>query len=180
MEMIDRLLGVDPTDVILEIGCGVGRVGKYMGPRCSKWIGTDISRGMLNVAALRLRGVPNIQLVELSSVGLREIPDESVSLVYSTVVFMHLYEWDRFRYVKEAFRVLRPGGRCFFDNVDITSTHGWRVFLDGYALDPDKRPSHLSMVSSGDELRTYGVKAGFTEVVVHRWDDAWVGITGLK
>jgi ubiquinone/menaquinone biosynthesis C-methylase UbiE len=180
VEVLERLIGIGASDVILEIGCGVGRVGKLLSPRCRKWIGADISGRMLAVAARRLEGVPNVELVELGAVGLGEIPDASVDAVYCTVVFMHLFEWDRYRYVAEAFRVLKPGGRCFFDNLDITSGHGWKVFTDGLAYDLERRPAHLSMVSSGDELRTYTERAGFREVRVHRWDDAWVGVTGLK
>ena len=180
VDLLDQLVGIEPSDVVLEIGCGVGRVGKILSARCSKWIGTDISGRMLEVAAERLRGCPNVELIELSTVGLGEVPDASVDVAYCTVVFMHLFEWDRYRYVQEAFRVLRPGGRCFFDNLDITSPHGWKVFMEGATFDIEGRPAHLSMTSSGDELSTYAVKAGFSDVRVHRWDDAWVGVTGTK
>src|SRR5262245_10552980 len=180
VEVLERLIGIGAADVFLEIGCGVGRVGKLVSPRCRKWIGADISGRMLAVAASRLEGLPNVELIELGAVGLGEIPDASVDAVYCTVVFMHLFEWDRYRYVAEALRVLKPGGRCFFDNLDITSGHGWKVFTDGLAYDVERRPAHLSMVSSGDELRTYAERAGFRDVRVHRWDDAWVGVTALK
>jgi ubiquinone/menaquinone biosynthesis C-methylase UbiE len=179
-EFLDRFAHVKPTDVVLEIGCGVGRVGKALAPRCATWIGTDVSGNMLKHARQRLGPVPNVQLVELSGVGLQEIASESVDVVYCTVVFMHLLEWDRYRYVLEAFRVLRPGGRCFVDNADIASTHGWSLFMQSFAVDPDKRAPNLSMVSSGDELRAYFTHAGFAEIQVHRWDDAWVGAVGVK
>jgi len=179
-DLLDRFVRIRKSDVILEIGCGVGRVGKFVARRCQKWIGTDISGNMLKYARRRLETVPNVQLIELGEVGLREIESSSVDVVYCTVVFMHLFEWDRYRYVLEAFRVLRRGGRCFFDNVDITSTHGWKVFMDSYAFEPARRPAHLSMVSSGDELLTYARKAGFKDVRLHRWDDAWVGVTGVR
>jgi hypothetical protein len=93
---------------------------------------------------------------------------------------MHLYEWDRFRYVKEAWRVLRPGGRCYFDNIDLTSSKGWEVFEDSNAYRPDERPAYLAMTSTADELRTYGLRAGFDRVETPRWDDAWVAVTGVK
>lgn len=178
--LLDRFVGVHPTDVILEIGCGVGRVGKILSGQCSKWIGTDISGRMLQYAAQRLTGLNNIELVELATVGLQEIADSSVDLVYCTVVFMHLYEWDRFKYVHEALRVLKPGGRCFFDNVDLMSAHGWKVFMDGFAFSVEHRPAHLSMTSTGEELQTYAQRAGFANIAVHRWDEAWVGVTGVK
>jgi ubiquinone/menaquinone biosynthesis C-methylase UbiE len=180
IDIIEQNAGINASDVALEIGCGVGRVGKVLSRRVTTWIGTDISRNMLAHAAVRLNGIHNCVLKELGTVGLREISDQSVDLVYCTVVFMHLLEWDRYRYVAESFRVLKHGGRCFFDNVDITSDHGWKVFSAGYGFDVETRPSQLSMTSTGDELRTYAEKAGFQNIGIHRWDNAWVGVTGVK
>jgi ubiquinone/menaquinone biosynthesis C-methylase UbiE len=168
------------TDVILEVGCGVGRVGKFLAPICREWIGTDISANMLGFARQRLQGLENVKLVELSGSALKEIPSESVDVVYCTVVFMHLFEWDRYRYVHDAHRVLRPGGRIFYDNVDIISPYGKVIFDYALSLDPMARPAFLSMTSTGDELETYARWAGFTDIQVHRWDDAWVGIAAIK
>lgn len=179
-DILDQLVGIRPTDVILEIGCGVGRVGRILSGQCAKWIGADISGRMLRHAAQRLLGLSNIELIELNTVGLQEIADNSVDLVYCTVVFMHLYEWDRFKYIQEALRVLKPGGRCFFDNVDLMSDHGWKVFMDGCAFSLEHRPAHLSMTSTGEELQTYAQRAGFANIAVHRWAGAWVGVTGVK
>lgn len=180
INQLEELVGIKPSDIVLEIGCGVGRVGKLLSPKCAKWIGTDISPNILQYAAQRLQGLKNVEFVELSTVGLQEIPDNSVDVVYCTVVFMHLYEWDRYQYVKEAFRVLKPGGRCYFDNVDITSNHGWKVFMDGFSVDIKARPAHISMVSTGDELETYARKAGLENVRIDRRAEAWVIVTGIK
>lgn len=178
--VLEQKVGILPTDVVLEIGCGVGRVGRVVAPRCRQWIGTDISSGMIGHATRRLADLRNVRFVELHDVGLAGIPDASVDVVYCTVVFMHLYEWDRYRYVQEAHRVLRPGGRCYFDNVDITSAHGWKVFTDSASYPPAERPAYLPMTSSADELRTYATRAGFAQVAVHQWDDAWVAVTGVR
>jgi len=178
--VLSEYVGLKTTDVILEIGCGMGRVGKVLAPGCDRWIGTDISSGMLACARHHLLGLNNIELVELKEVGLKPIPDASIDMVYCTVVFMHLFEWDRYRYVEEAMRVLKPGGRCYFDNVDITTDHGWEVFQEGARFPATERPAHLSMTSSGDELESYGKRAGFADVKLHRWGGAWVAITGRK
>lgn len=179
-QILESTTGLRPDDVILEIGCGVGRVGTVLAPRCKHWIGTDISGKMVRHAQERLAAFDNITVVELSTVGLAEIPDASVDLVYCTVVFMHLYEWDRWQYVKEAFRVLKPGGRCHFDNMAIGSEHGWQMLLAGAAFPLDRRPAHLSMVSSGEELESYATRAGFDDVKVHRFDEGWVAVAGRK
>jgi SAM-dependent methyltransferase len=118
--------------------------------------------------------------VELATVGLQEFPLDSFDLVYCTVVFMHLLPWDRYRYVEEAFRVLRPGGSCYFDNVPLDSDHGWKVFTESAAYPLDRRPAHLSMCSTREELRVYLVKAGFTEVQVRDLPNGFIAATGRK
>jgi cyclopropane fatty-acyl-phospholipid synthase-like methyltransferase len=89
---LETLVGIKSTDIILEIGCGVGRVGGVLASRRAKWIGTDISANMIRLANQRLKALHNIQLITLGSGDLKEIEDESVDLVCCTVVFMHLYE----------------------------------------------------------------------------------------
>jgi tRNA G46 methylase TrmB len=77
--ILEEYVGIKSSDVALEIGCGVGRVGKVLSKRVSRWIGTDISSNMLAHAAQRLNGIENVELTELSTVGLKEIPDQSVA-----------------------------------------------------------------------------------------------------
>ena len=121
-------VGVDSSDVVLEIGSGIGRVGKQLAPRCRRWIGCDVSPNMLKIAAERLREFSNVELVEISGHDLKPIADHSIDLVYCTVVFMHLEQWDRYNYVEEAFRVLRAGGKLYVDNANLCSEKGWEIF----------------------------------------------------
>ncbi|MDX2187058.1 MAG: class I SAM-dependent methyltransferase [Opitutaceae bacterium] len=175
-----QTIGLTPFDIILEIGCGVGRVGKLLAPQCIHWIGTDISSGMIGHARKRLEGLDNVTLIELSGVGLREIYSNSLDVVYCTIVFMHLYEWDRYTYVAEAFRTLRPGGRCFFDNVSLSTKAGWDMFEAGRAYPLDRRPAHLSMCSTREELFTYLRRAGFQDVTVHTLPNGRIAAVGRK
>ena len=173
-------VGLFPNDVILEIGCGIARVGKPLSEICLQWFGADISGAMLRHAAARLKDRPNAKLVELSTVGLREFPRDSFDLVYCTIVFMHLFEWDRYRYVEEAFRVLRPGGRCYFDNLPFDTEHGWAVFTQGTRYGLDRRPAHMSMLSSREELTVYLRRAGFLDVKIHELHNGMIAATGRK
>lgn len=173
-------VGINQDDVILEIGCGIGRVGKPLSRQCLHWFGADISGVMLGHAAARLRERPNTTLVELATVGLQEFPRDAFDLVYCTTVFMHLLEWDRYRYVEEALRVLRPGGRCYFDNYPLDSETGWGVFMAGSAYPLERRPAHMSLSSSREELRTYLAKAGFADGAVHDLANGMIAATGRK
>jgi SAM-dependent methyltransferase len=92
-DVLLRTVGINPEDVVLEIGCGVGRVGRSVAPLCREWIGCDVSPPMLNLARTYLADLQNVRLVETSGFDLGAIASESVDVVYCTVVFMHLDEW---------------------------------------------------------------------------------------
>jgi SAM-dependent methyltransferase len=155
-----------PSDVVLEIGCGVGRVGVKLAPQCAQWIGCDVSSYMLAHAQRALTGITNARFVQLNGVDLAGVDDASVDVVYCTAVFMHLDEWERYRYVIEAFRVLKPGGRVYYDNFSLLSPEGWRVFEELMRLDPAARPPNISKASTPEELRAYAEHAGFAEIRV--------------
>ena len=165
LKALESTVGILTNDTILEIGCGVGRVGQVLSPLCKLWIGCDVSSNMLNHARKRLDQFNNIKLIELSGYDLKPVPDASVDLVYCTVVFMHLDEWDRYNYVLEGHRVLRPGGRIFIDNFSLCSDEGWKVFeTHRNGFHPSQRPSHIAKSSTPQELETYLKRAGFGSV----------------
>ncbi|HZZ18404.1 MAG TPA: class I SAM-dependent methyltransferase [Opitutaceae bacterium] len=180
IDIVNSTVGLGANDVVLEIGCGIARVGKVMSRECLHWFGADISSGMLGYAAERLKERPNTTLVELATVGLQEFPRDSFDLVYCTIVFMHLLEWDRYKYVEEAFRVLRPGGQCYFDNFPLDSKHGWNVFIEGTRYPLERRPAHISMASTREELSIYLRNAGFVDVKVHDLANELIAATGRK
>ena len=177
LDVLKDTVGVESTDTILEIGCGVGRMAPVLAPICNKWIGTDVSENMLEHARDRLNNLNNIELIAVNGWDLTPIPDASVDLVYCTVVFMHLDEWDRFNYICEAKRILKPGGRLFIDNYNLLSDIGWEFFMknmmDYHPLD---RPSNISKSSTPSELTAYLNRAGFINIKTKEdrmWIFAW-------
>ncbi len=162
--MLQSYVGIGPQDVVLEIGAGVGRVGAALAPICKEWIGVDVAENMLAHIRQRLAAFDNVRTVASSGFDLAAVPDASVDVVYSTVVFMHLEEWDRYNYIKEGFRVLRPGGRMLVDNVDITSDLGWKFFEEHCAVPPFERPAQISKTSTPQELETYFRRAGYEAI----------------
>jgi len=178
-EFLLNNVGIDTTDVVLEIGCGVGRVGKHLAGRCSRWIGADVSPNMLRFAAERLRDFSNVEFVELSGNDLQPISNDSIDVVYCTVVFMHLEGWDRYGYVKEAFRVLRPGGKLYADNVNLCSDGGWAVFEAHRKFPLSQRPDHITVCSTPQELEEYFKRAGF-EKIESRPGDELISVWGRK
>jgi len=163
-----ELAAITTNDEVLEIGCGVARIGLELAPHCRKWTGADMSANMIAYAKQRIGLVPNMAAIQLSDVGLAEIPDSSFDVVYSTNVFPHLDEIDRWRYVQEAFRVLRSNGRLFVDNVDLESEAGWLMFVNDAARFAHlERPPYMPRYSTAAELMAYASRAGFLQGSAH-------------
>src|SRR5205085_11138264 len=75
------LLG--PDRVVLEIGCGIGRLLERLANDARLVIGVDISRGMLAAAQDRCAGLPNVALVQGSGRDLAAFSGSGFDLVYA-------------------------------------------------------------------------------------------------
>ncbi|MGH7745209.1 MAG: class I SAM-dependent methyltransferase [Candidatus Dormibacteria bacterium] len=93
----------------LEIGCGIGRIARWMAPDFEQYIGVDVSAEMVRLASDY--AIPRATFRTVSGGDLGGIPDESVDFVFSFAVFQHVPDKGVIlNYFTEAARVLRPGG----------------------------------------------------------------------
>lgn len=102
---------VGPGDRVLDIACGTGVLAREAARRVGSGgsvAGVDPNPGMLHVASSRAPGVAWHEGVA-ESLG---FPDESFDAVVSQ--FGMMFFGDRVAAVREAFRVLAPGGRMAF------------------------------------------------------------------
>ena len=165
---ITELAGIQPGDRVLEIGCGVARIGLELAPRCQQWTGVDISQNMLACAADRLSQLSNVNLVHLTATNLDSLPGSSFDLVYSTNMFDHLDQMDRCRYIQDAFRVLRRSGRFYVDNTDLESDAGWAAFANGVSTLQNFEPAPFQPILATEaELTAYVRRAGFVNIQAH-------------
>jgi ubiquinone/menaquinone biosynthesis C-methylase UbiE len=179
LSMLRHCVGVKSDDVFLEIGAGVGRVGAVLAPLCQQWIGVDVSENMVSHIQARLSDFNNVSAFATNGFDLSPILSSSVDVVYCTVVFMHLDEWDRFGYIAEAFRVLRPGGRLLVDNINLISDEGWAFFEAQRVVPPAQRPANISKTSTPQELEAYFNRAGFVDVQ-QKEINTWIVTYGIK
>ncbi|MEZ5987972.1 MAG: class I SAM-dependent methyltransferase [Planctomycetota bacterium] len=111
-EGLEDLLHEGATAV--DLGCGIGRMGRHVAPRVARWVGVDVSPVMLAKGREALADLANADFVETDGFTLAGLGDASVDLVYSLVTFQHLGPSVVAAYVAEARRVLRPGGSLLF------------------------------------------------------------------
>jgi SAM-dependent methyltransferase len=109
---LKRLRG---REAALEIGCGPGRLMRPMSRHFAEIHGVDVSDEMIKLARERLRHTPNAHPHHTSGSDLSQFPDAKFDFVYSYAVFQHIPSREVvFNYLREARRVLKPGGvlRC--------------------------------------------------------------------
>jgi ubiquinone/menaquinone biosynthesis C-methylase UbiE len=124
---------------------------------------------MLTCAADRLVSLNNVHLVHLTAPNLDAFPTNSFDLVYSTNMFDHLDQMDRYKYILDAFRVLRPAGRLYVDNTDLESDAGWASFAIGVAtIQAFEHPPFQPSPTTAGEFTAFAKRAGFVDVRTHQ------------
>lgn len=95
--------------VVADLACGAGSVAAALAPHVSRVIAVDNSPAMLKSAARRVTGHAN---VELRQGDLEALPLEDASCDAALLVLALTYVADPAPVLREAARVLRPGGRA--------------------------------------------------------------------
>jgi SAM-dependent methyltransferase len=120
--------GLQPHHAVLDIGCGIGRMARplvaYLSPE-GRYEGFDVNAEGIAWCTRRYARHPNARFQVADLFNARYNPDgtqdaasfrfpyedETFDLAVATSVFTHLLPAAAERYVAEAVRVLRPGGR---------------------------------------------------------------------
>jgi SAM-dependent methyltransferase len=104
--VLERFLDLGPSDLVVDLGCGSGRVAVWNGPSGAHVVGVDVSPYF---AAEACHGT------DLVLADLRRLPfaDATFDKGYSLDVLEHLPPASLREMLAEAARVLRPGGRLF-------------------------------------------------------------------
>lgn len=109
-------LDIQPTDRVLDIGCGQGRALTELARRAPRGrvAGIDPSELMVEIAVQRNREQVRAKLVDVAQAGVERLPFGDGA--FDKVLCVHgVYFWsDLNTAFREIVRVLRPGGRAAF------------------------------------------------------------------
>ena len=155
-----QLVPLRPGEVVLDLGSGAGvdcfLAAKKVGPS-GRVIGVDMTPEMVSRARglARSSGRTNVEF-RLGEIEHLPVEDASVDVVLSNCV-INLVP-DKGQVYREAFRVLRPGGRLAV--ADVLAT---RPISEGMRNDPDRWAScssgALTVQEVTDRLRSAGFEA---------------------
>lgn len=99
--------------VVLDFGCGTGRISKFISPMVKKVIGIDITEGMVKVAEKENNG-DNIEYFVFDGQNIN-LPSNSIDLIISVYVLQFVVNTDYFKEtLKEFSRILKPSGKLLF------------------------------------------------------------------
>jgi cyclopropane fatty-acyl-phospholipid synthase-like methyltransferase len=168
---VRQALDIGPQDRVLELGCGVGRIGRELAPHCAHWTGADISPRMISHAQQRLNGAGNTSFHQLSRSSLDMIGDGEIDKAYSIAVFCHMDKEDLYLYLRDLNRVVRPGGLIFVETWNMASPVGWRRWeyeplVWSQADQGQRKDVARNQFCTPEEFEIYVRRAGF-EVVAN-------------
>ena len=104
------ILGAGDLGAVLDLGTGTGRLLAVLGGRCDQAVGVDVNAEMLAVARQTLDR-PDFRHIQVRQADIRNLPFDANSFDLITAHQVLHYLDDPDRVVREAARVLRPGGR---------------------------------------------------------------------
>ncbi|MET9686434.1 SAM-dependent methyltransferase [Streptomyces coeruleorubidus] len=131
------LLDARPGQLVLDAGCGRGDTTARLGAAGCRALGVDIQPAQIDQARRRFGGLSGVRFAVADATALprraAEMPltDGSFDRVHCLEAAFHFGHDGRRSFLKEGFRLLRPGGRLVL--VDVTS----RTDQPIGTLDPD-------------------------------------------
>lgn len=152
---IVRDAGLKPDGTLLDLGCGIGRLACEVIPWMQAggvYIGTDVSDSMLTRAAQRVAQVapdPACSVRWIKQVGNTfALKAGSVDVVCAFSVFTHIEHEDAFGFLRDARRIIRPGGRFVFSCLPMDMEPSRFLFHQSGVLDVTERWSRVRNVAT--------------------------------
>jgi ubiquinone/menaquinone biosynthesis C-methylase UbiE len=98
----------------VDFGCGVGRLSQALSMHFQRVVGVDIAESMIRSAVLLNRLPDRCEYIHNVAADLSVLPGNSADLIYSSITLQHVVPALARCYIREFFRVARPGALVIF------------------------------------------------------------------
>lgn len=126
---------LDPSDRVVELGCGYGRVLSRLQKGTSDVVGLDTSLGSLFYGRTLLPESTPIQLAQMDAETMG-IQDESFDVIVCIQNGISAFKIDPVVLVEESLRITNRGGKCLFSTY---SDEIWEERLDWFKLQAEEK-----------------------------------------
>jgi len=124
---------ITPSDLVLELGCGYGRVLQKLITKANVVVGIDTSRDSLRLARETTGGAPHCYLSQMNAVALG-FRDRVFDMVFCIQNGISAFKVDQRKLMSEAMRVTCSGGRFLFSSY---SERFWKDRLEWFRIQSD-------------------------------------------
>jgi len=118
------------NEVVLDLGCGYGRIIPVLAKKAKYVFGIDTSLSSLILGKEMLEGIPHVMLQKMDAIDLA-FGNEVFDVVLCLQNGVSAFHVDQKKLIRESIRVTKPGGRIFFSSY---SEKFWDHRLEWFVL----------------------------------------------
>jgi ubiquinone/menaquinone biosynthesis C-methylase UbiE len=151
LDTILRFAAPQPDDIVLDVATGGGHTALKLAPHVKQVVATDLTQKMLDAAQAFI--TPQADNVTFKLADAEDLPfeDETFDIVTCRIAAHHFTEV--FKFVLEAARVLKPGGRLVVMDHDAPADERAARYMDAFERLRD--PSHVRVYSEVEWRGTF-------------------------
>jgi 2-polyprenyl-6-hydroxyphenyl methylase/3-demethylubiquinone-9 3-methyltransferase len=153
---------LNQTDLVLELGCGFGRIIPQLAKNAKYVIGIDTSYSSLIMATDMLKDFSNVSLQQMNALNLA-FPDQSFDVVVCIQNGISAFHVDKVQLIQESIRVTKIGGTILYSSY---SDKFWEDRLEWFHL--QEEAGLLGKIDAGRTKNGEIVcEDGFTARTIH-------------
>lgn len=168
-------LGLQPDQTVVDVGCGSGRLAFPLAHFLTqgRYFGFDVVPELVEHAQIiTQRPDWTFQVTNGTQIP---VPDEMADVVCFFSVFTHLLHEDTYRYLREAKRVLRPGGKVVFSFLEFAISPHWDIF---HTMVENTQPNQVhNQFISRDGIVMWAQSLGLEVTTIHDGDKPHIALT---
>ena len=171
-----RAWGLTPGMTLIDVGCGSGRTAHALAASGDAFAyhGTDVVPELLKharsvtPASFRYTLVDDIRI---------PAADSTADFICAFSVFTHLMHEESYRYLMEARRVLKPGGRVMFSYLEFARPEHWAIFEGTVHQSATGTRPHLNVFIERTAIQVWADNLGLTVLTLEADRDKDVAIS---